>query len=217
MSKNQAAPAPELDAGTLATIREWQDISRWLGEAKTKEMELRKKLTAFFFPSPTEGANRVEGEGIEVVLTHKINRTLDVAVLDSVMPQLPEDFHIHGVLVEYKPQLCLKGFRLLEAMPEHLKTFQQALIEKPGAPELVINLNIDNAALDPASAPATPDWPAQESTAHTLESSHQPTELPITTAYEAEKARHSAKMAAKTARGVAVKTQKAKSAKKVKR
>jgi hypothetical protein len=138
-------------------IKEWREIASWLEKAKQTEMDLRQKIANYFFPKPSEGVNRVIFPGHEVVVDHKINRKLDEAQLDHVMAEMPEDFRTLGVLIEYKPKLCMKGFRIL---PEAaLAIFSQALTETPGAPTLAIN-NITT-AFDPVTAPAVVDSPAK--------------------------------------------------------
>lgn len=131
----------------LNEIKEWQKISDWLEEGKRREMELRKKLSAIFFPTPKEGTNRIVADGAEVVLLHKITRTLDVAALGSVMLQLPEELRVLGHLIEYTPDFKLATYRTLN--DETKKIFEQALTIKDATPELKI-------ALREAILPATP-------------------------------------------------------------
>ncbi len=144
-------------------IREWKEISDWMDNAKKKERELRDQICAALFPKPIEGTNRVlvaiEGQEVEVVVDHRINRKLDEAVLDSVMLRLPEDspYRQQGVLVNYKPSLVLTGLRTLP--DDQRRIFSEALTETPGAPGLEIKGLV-------------------ESTAAILESTHQPTGEP---------------------------------------
>lgn len=147
-----------LPDGLEAKIKEWREIVEWLTPAKDREMELRKEIASTLFHKPEEGTNRLKAGAFEFVLTSKINRTLDEAALDSVMAELPEDspYRQVGVLIRYKPALVLDGYR---AMPEDQKLiFAQALTEEAGAPGLIINDL--SPAMDPATSPATPDWPA---------------------------------------------------------
>lgn len=185
MAKKQSAEAPAsaFDPQTLADIKEWQELAQWMATAKPRELELREKLAKHFFANPEEGVNRLEGNGYEIALDYKINRTIDEASLEETIKQLPQDFQYDGVLITYKPALCLKGFRLLEAQPQLLKTFQQTLIEKPGAPAL--HINIVDAGFDPSGAPASPDWPAKNLP-------KPPIKLPIMDAYEEAKAERKA-------------------------
>lgn len=231
MAKKQAAAAPALPADILALIAERDEILPWLEKAKARELELRGMIAAQLFPAPTEGVNRIITEdGYEIVLDHTINRKIDEQALDSVMAELPDDspYRQVGVLIAYKPQLVLKSYR---TMPEEqLKIVQQAIMETDGSPKLIVN-RPNPEALDPATAPASPDWPATSSNIPIADQPELPPALPIMAAYEAAKngtaaasaraAASSARVsttgraaAAKTARGVTVKTQRAKKGKK---
>jgi hypothetical protein len=139
MPKAIAAPAPALSAELLAFIKEREEILSWLSTAIPREKELRTYLAAVLIPSPTEGTNRlVTEDGYEVILNHKINRSIDEAQIDHVMSELPEDspYRVPGVLIKFKPELVLSGYRGLPA--DQLKIVQQAVTEKPGMPELSI-------------------------------------------------------------------------------
>lgn len=135
-------PAPVVPAGlspsVLAKVKQWQETKQNIADAQAFEMTQRKELAALFVPTPTEGTNKVAGFGFEVVLKHKINRTLDVPALDSVMPQLAEEFRVVGTLIQYKPAFDLAAYK---AMPDdQRKIFEQALTIKDGAPDLKIIL-----------------------------------------------------------------------------
>ena len=139
MSANTTAQASAYTEAIQDQLAEWNEISTWLDKAKKREMELRVSIARHFFPTPVEGVNKtLLPDGSELKVTHKINRSLDIAVLDTVMNELPPDspFRNVGVLVEYKPALVMDGFR---ALPEQeALIFAQALIEKPGAPSLEV-------------------------------------------------------------------------------
>lgn len=164
LSTKSVPLVPVTDTTLLPVIREWKEISEWMEKAKKTEKELREKIAAFFFPKPIEGVNKVltelDGQQTEIVLDFKINRSLDAAVLDSVMGQLPEDspYRQADVLITYKPSLVLKGFRTLP--DDQRMIFSQALTETPGLPGLHINPVTEGSA--PETAPAKADWPAQE-------------------------------------------------------
>lgn len=120
-------------------IDERAQILPWLAQAKERELELRKKIVSALFPDPVEGTNRLFTEdGFEVYMKYTINRKLDEAALPAVMQQLPEDSNarVLDVLITYKPQLVLSGFR--ELPEDQAKIFAQALTEEPGTPQLEI-------------------------------------------------------------------------------
>ena len=137
MAKKPAASAPALSAEQLALIQERDAILAWLEPAKARELEIRNLLVQSLLPSPVEGANRLfTADGFEVYIDHKINRKLDVAALDSIMPAMDESYRQLGVLIDYKPALVLDGYRALP--DDQRKIFQQALTETPGTPTLNI-------------------------------------------------------------------------------
>jgi hypothetical protein len=147
MAKKEAATAPALSAELLALVQERDAILQWLKPAQTRELEIRAQLAASLCPSPVEGVNRIlTADGYEVTVDHKVNRKLDEAALDSVMPALDESYRVLGVLVQYKPSIVMEGLRTLPA--EQLKIFQQAITETPGTPALTIK--------KVEAAPATP-------------------------------------------------------------
>ncbi len=143
-TKIQNVPfVPCTDATLPPEIQEWKQITAWLETAKDREMVIRKKIAAAFFPKPTEGVNRclteLGGLPFEIALDFKITRKLDEAVLDATMGQLPEDspYRQPGVLIAYKPSLVLKSFRTLP--DDQRRIFSAALTETPGAPSLEIS------------------------------------------------------------------------------
>ncbi len=105
-----------------------------------REAELRKYIVASVLPGEqAEGTNIVQSsDGLEFKVNVKINRALDEAALDATMAALPDDspWKKIGVLVRYKPDLVLGGFRTLPA--DQMQIFSAALTETPGMPELEI-------------------------------------------------------------------------------
>lgn len=132
--------APVVPAEILTLVSEWQKASEWIKAAVKSEQELRAKLFAHFFPNPTEGTNNFLGAGIQVKGVRKVNRTLDKAALDSVMPQLSEQWRTlgEGCLIRYEPEFSLSVFK---SMPDdQRKIFEQALSIKDGTPTLEITV-----------------------------------------------------------------------------
>lgn len=120
----------------LELVKEREEILRWLKPAQAREMEIRRQLAPYFFPNPVEGTQHIEKDGFEVALKHTITRKVDEAALDSVMPQLPEEFRNIGVLIKYKPSLVMDGYRALNE--DERRVFDQALTIDAGAPALEI-------------------------------------------------------------------------------
>ena len=116
-------------------LGQWQDTKAELESLKRKEAQLRKLLFQGAFPNPVEGINTITlVDGTIIKGTHKITRNIDEAALPSVLEQMPEA--VRDNLVAYKPSLSVAVYRKLTA--EERKTFDQALIIKPGTPTLEV-------------------------------------------------------------------------------
>lgn len=116
-------------------LGQWQDTKAELESLKRKEAQLRKLLFQGAFPNPVEGVNTITlVDGTIIKGTHKITRNIDEAALPSVLEQMPEA--VRDNLVAYKPSLSVAVYRKLTA--EERKTFDQALIIKPGTPTLEV-------------------------------------------------------------------------------
>lgn len=123
----------ELKEDFSMLLLEWNNIAETMKELKKKEIDLRIKLADHYFPNPDEGTNTVDlGNGWKVKDKHKINRKCDEASFDAVFKELPEG--TKDRLIKYKPEVVLKEYRRLSLREQ--KIFDQALIIKPGTPEL---------------------------------------------------------------------------------
>lgn len=123
----------------LALIQEWQRSKNTLELAKSCESQLREKVIAAFVPTVKEGATTVKCGGVTVKVTGKVNRTLDEAALEAVMPQLPERYRVvghEGSLISYAPKFSLDVYRKMS--DEERKIFDQALTIKEGASTLEV-------------------------------------------------------------------------------
>lgn len=121
-----------------AMIDEWEKAAAELQRWKAIEMDLRNKLFTGAFPEPKEGANNfLMADGRTVSGTHRINRSIDEAVLPQVFQEMRDagDNNPERVVV-YKPALAMKEFRALN--PQMAKIFSQAVVAEPGAPALEI-------------------------------------------------------------------------------
>lgn len=134
-----------------ANMREWIVQADILAKAKTKEMELRNKVVAYFFPEGLkEGVNNCDlPEGWKLTVEGKVNRKVDITVQQAVQAELAEKFKIDsGELIKYKPEIDLPAYRQLqknvtatsgeaqERAKLILKTFEQMLIVTDGSPQV---------------------------------------------------------------------------------
>lgn len=130
-------------------------LKRWFiqkDELKTlqaAEVLARKELAVHFFPTPREGTNIYEivGDGTvppyELVMEHKINRSLDEALLNTLGRKLYEDGVPMDLLIEYKPSLKLAEYRKLNDAQR--AAFDALLTSKEGTPTLTIRPKADEA------------------------------------------------------------------------
>ena len=134
-----------------ADMREWIIQANILKNAKEKEMELRNKVVAYFFPAGLrEGSQTVDlPEGWKLTVEGKINRKIDETVKAAVHQELVEKFQVDsGELIKYKPEIDLPAYRQLqknvagssgdaqERAKMILKTFEQMLIVSDGSPQV---------------------------------------------------------------------------------
>jgi hypothetical protein len=129
----------QLSKQQLALIQEWQRSKNTLELAKSCESQLREKVVAAFVPEVKEGATTVKFAGVTVKVTGKVNRTLDEAALEAVMPQLPERYRVvghEGSLISYSAKFSLDVYRKMS--DEERKIFEQALTIKDGATALEV-------------------------------------------------------------------------------
>ena len=119
-------------------IQQWQEAKAKAEEAKLAidaEMELRKKVFAVVFPTPTEGTNKLElGAGYVLKGAYKIERKVDDAALGPVMKELRDMGVNADILVDWKPSVKISTYR--ECSTEVQRVFDRALIIKPASPTL---------------------------------------------------------------------------------
>lgn len=124
---------------TQEELNTWYRLQRELSAIKAQELTLRKKVFAAFFPSPVEGTNTAPlTDGWVLKGQHKITREVDVATLDTLLPELVEAGIPVEDLIVKKPQLVIAQYRELTA--EERLLFDQVLVIKDGAPALEIVL-----------------------------------------------------------------------------
>ena len=118
----------------------WQELADLQKKLKVLEMDMRKKMAAHFFPSPTEGTNTVDiGKGWKVKLKHTINRTADEAAFEGVFEELnklgDEAFQKED-LFKFKPELKKAQYNKFSDKQKGI--FDQCLIIKPGSPAIEV-------------------------------------------------------------------------------
>lgn len=130
---------------TPEDLSSWYSMAKQLEALQASEMLLRKKICNGLFPDPKEGVNsHALPDGYVVKMTHKIDRKLDPAALDTLKQSFRDRGLNPDVLVRYKPELAVTPYKALS--PEHIHIFDECLIIKPGAPSMEI--------VQPASAKA---------------------------------------------------------------
>jgi hypothetical protein len=118
------------------TVVRWRKAQAELEAAKEKERMLRDTL-ALQFSNPKEGSNVLEVGRLKLTLTHKVNRSVDEATVETVLKRLPAKWRAEGALVAWKPSLVLSAYRELVAEDEKLaRVFDQCLTATCGAPSI---------------------------------------------------------------------------------
>lgn len=124
-----------MDGATQKDLEVWYALQAELTELKAKEMTLRKKLFAHFFPNPIEGTNKVPMNAGWVMLSkYPITRTVDKGLLTTMTPQLREAGINVDDVIRWKPELAVTVYRKLTEEQIHL--VDQCLEIKPGSPSL---------------------------------------------------------------------------------
>lgn len=118
----------------MSDIEDYVIAKAVLAEAKKEEMRLRKILIAPMIDGKLEGSVTQQFGDYKVTATAKVNRTIDVAVLDAIWEDL-DDFG--KAAVQFKPSLLLKEYRELEAEGHML---MEAVTVKPGTPGIKVEM-----------------------------------------------------------------------------
>jgi hypothetical protein len=132
-----------------ALLAQWETSKEALERSKTREMDVRKLVFAFNFPTPKEGTQRVElGNGYNLKAVHKVNTTISASnedvdkAEDAASKCGNEGTFLFERIITWTPNFSKSEYKKLEASnPTHIKI--KALVdglitEKPGAPALEI-------------------------------------------------------------------------------
>lgn len=135
-------------AVTAEDLATWFKKKAQLAKLKGEEAMLRSRIFKFYFPNPTEGAkdNKVplnDGTGAILQADHVINRTVDEQQLEALREAMfAEGSNLPKLdltkLIKWKPELSITEYRKLT--PEERHVMDQALIIKPGSPQMEIKI-----------------------------------------------------------------------------
>lgn len=111
---------------------DWLEASDKLKQAKADELALRNHIIDLHQGDTIEGARTDRFEGFKIVTTAKLNRSIDVAVLDAIWEDLPDD---QKECVDFKPSLKLSKYKEVEKAGGMLL---QAITTKPAQASLKV-------------------------------------------------------------------------------
>lgn len=137
------AAAKELSPVYMNLLLSWKKAQEAAREAIAAEMALRQVIYKASFEDPKEGTNHKPlANGWSLNGVRKVNRTVDKAVLPSVVERLKEKKIPIELVIAYKPSLINDGYKNLQ--PEIKAIVDEAITAKEGAPSLEIVLPAKN-------------------------------------------------------------------------
>lgn len=128
-----------------ALLQEWYIDKGKLSELKETEGFTRRRLVAYYFPSPEEGTNRLDlGHGYDLKLNYSYEYKVDEAAVDQVtQAQIKKHKLPWDDLFVYKPTL---NKRVYNDLTSEQQKFVQGLLDiKPASPQLEIVAAADRA------------------------------------------------------------------------
>lgn len=128
----------KVESSGLDLVKRWQRAKVAAAKAQETEMTLRREIGASMFPDPREGVNSFDlPDGTVVKYDHKLNYSLDKAVVDGVLDRLADENQVDvEKLVHWSPSLSLTYYRTLDDAA--LLVLSEALTVKPGTPAVSI-------------------------------------------------------------------------------
>lgn len=144
----------------LHDVEEWKSISKWMEEAKTREMELRKKLSKFLFAEKLEPSGDLPAGTLKnsflagaTRLKAKVVGKFNYKVLEELRETTLKEAalgEIGDLLVKPKYELSLSVYKNLT---DEQKAIVNRMLEvKPGSPELEIEIEAAPNASDHPTA-----------------------------------------------------------------
>jgi len=122
---------------TEQDLEQWYEMAAELKVLRAKEILLRKRIFASFFPTPSEGTNNYElAEDFVLKGKYPLERKIDEGAFDALQEKFRENEIPTDDLVSYTPKLSLRDYRKLN--DDNRLLFDQCLIIKPGSPALEI-------------------------------------------------------------------------------
>lgn len=123
-------------------VTAWDQIGEVMRTLKDLEMDMRKRITAHAFPTPTEGTNTATlADGRKLKLSHKITRSVDEAAIQTARQayELVNDRPVpFDELLKVKYDLATTPFRKLEVGSAAYLAVAHMITAKPGAPALEV-------------------------------------------------------------------------------
>lgn len=131
-------------------LKSWETAKVTLEAAKNSEMEIRKAVAAYVFPTPKEGVNNHDlGGGYTLKLGHKLNYKIEASneavdkAEDAAAQCGNEGTFLFERIITWTPNFSKSEYNKLDAdgNPTHkgVKALIDGLLEiKPGAPSLEI-------------------------------------------------------------------------------
>lgn len=130
-------PPPPVRKELSNALAQWRALDSQIDELQKKERALRLYIAKQTFSKLREGVNHREVGALVVTVNHKVNRKLDVAVLNNSFRNKLKDIGASlDLVVEYKPGLVLSEYRKLTA--QQRKLFDTALTISEGTPTLTV-------------------------------------------------------------------------------
>lgn len=114
------------------TVQKYLEIKAALDEAKELESEARRQLVERSGHT-TKGSKTVKMDGFKVSITNSVNVTIFEPGLEDAKQKLGERFQI-AFRTKFEPNA--KGWK--ELTPEELEVAEEAIITKPGTPQLKV-------------------------------------------------------------------------------
>lgn len=114
----------------------WEDAQAKMKFWKAKELELRNEILEELACQKDEGVVNKIIDDLKISATYKLNRKIDVSVLDAIWKDLEE---AEKIAIKYKPDIVMKELRDLEK--EGTSKLLNAIIITPGQGTIKIKHN----------------------------------------------------------------------------
>lgn len=130
-------PTPYTAADAMAQLPEWYEVQQKLKKLRAYEIQLRNKIFGVLFPNWVEGVNRIVlPDQYRLKAECELSRKVIEELLDSHKTAFRKAKIKSEELIEWKPHLILKGYRVLTE--DQRKVFDEVLEIKESTPSLSI-------------------------------------------------------------------------------